>query len=173
MEKLVIKGGKRLCGEVTIGGAKNAAVAIIPAAILVDGPCTIENVPAIKDVTVICGILEELGATVEFLDKYTLRIDCSKVDKYTAPYEMVRRMRASYYLLGALLGRLKKADVAMPGGCNFGCRPIDQHLKGFRALGATVFESSDSDAILAETDGLVGTNIYLDVTNLDLSQKSS
>ena len=166
MEKLVIKGGKRLCGEVTIGGAKNAAVAIIPAAILVDGPCTIENVPAIKDVTVICGILEELGATVEFLDKYTLRIDCSKVDKYTAPYEMVRRMRASYYLLGALLGRLKKADVAMPGGCNFGCRPIDQHLKGFRALGATVLESSDSDAILAETDGLVGTNIYLDVVSV-------
>lgn len=166
MEKLVIKGGKRLCGEVTIGGAKNAAVAIIPAAILVDGPCTIENVPAIKDVTVICGILEELGAKVEFLDKYTLRIDCSKVDKYTAPYEMVRRMRASYYLLGALLGRLKRADVAMPGGCNFGCRPIDQHLKGFRALGATVFESSDNDAILAETDGLAGTNIYLDVVSV-------
>lgn len=166
MEKLVIKGGKRLCGEVTIGGAKNAAVAIIPAAILVDGPCTIENVPAIKDVTVICGILEELGAKVEFLDKYTLRIDCSKVDKYTAPYEMVRRMRASYYLLGALLGRLKKADVAMPGGCNFGNRPIDQHIKGFRALGATVFEPTDSEAIFAETDGLVGTNIYLDVVSV-------
>ncbi len=166
MEKLVIKGGKRLCGEVTIGGAKNAAVAIIPATVLVDGVCTIENVPAIKDVTVICGILEELGAKVNFLDKYTIQIDCSKVDKYTAPYEMVRKMRASYYLLGALLGRLKKADVALPGGCNFGSRPIDQHIKGFKALGATVFDPTESGAILAETDGLVGTNIYLDVVSV-------
>jgi len=166
LEKLVIKGGKRLCGEVTIGGAKNAAVAIIPATVLVDGVCTIENVPAIKDVTVICSILEELGAKVNFLDKYTIQIDCSKVDKYTAPYEMVRKMRASYYLLGALLGRLKKADVALPGGCNFGSRPIDQHIKGFKALGATVFDPTESGAILAETDGLVGTNIYLDVVSV-------
>ncbi len=166
MEKLVIKGGKRLCGEVTIAGAKNAAVAIIPAAVLVDGVCTIENVPAIKDVAVICGILEELGAKVTFLDKYTIQIDCSKVDKYTAPYEMVRKMRASYYLLGALLGRLKKADVALPGGCNFGSRPIDQHIKGFKALGATVFDPTESGAIIAETDGLVGTNIYLDVVSV-------
>ncbi|MBO5930468.1 MAG: UDP-N-acetylglucosamine 1-carboxyvinyltransferase, partial [Clostridia bacterium] len=125
-----------------------------------------ENVPAIKDVTVICSILKELGATVDFLDKYTIRIDCSKVDKYTAPYEMVRKMRASYYLLGALLGRMKKADVALPGGCNFGSRPIDQHIKGFKALGATVFDPTESGAILAETDGLVGTNIYLDIVSV-------
>ncbi len=165
MEKLVIKGGKRLSGEVTIAGAKNAAVAVIPAAILVDGTCTIENIPAIQDVKVICEILQELGATVEFLDKYTLKIDCSKVNKYAAPYEMVRKMRASYYLLGSLLGRMKKADVALPGGCNFGSRPIDQHLKGFRALGATV-EYSDNGSIIAETEGLVGTNIYLDVVSV-------
>lgn len=166
MEKIVIKGGRRLCGEVTIAGAKNAAVAVIPAAILVDGPCIIENVPAIRDVAVICEILKELGASVEFLDKYTIKIDCSKVDKYTAPYEMVRKMRGSYYLLGALLGRLKKADVALPGGCNFGSRPMDQHLKGFRALGATVFESAGNGTILAETDGLIGTNVYLDVVSV-------
>ncbi len=166
MEKLVVRGNKRLSGEVTIAGAKNAAVAIIPATILVDGPCTIENVPAIKDVDVICGILEELGANVEFLDKYTVKIDCSNINKYTAPYEMVRKMRASYYLLGALLGRLKKADVALPGGCNFGSRPIDQHIKGFRALGATVLESMENGTILAETDGLIGTNVYLDVVSV-------
>ncbi len=166
LEKLMIKGGKRLCGEVTIAGAKNAAVAIIPATILVEGPCIIENVPAIKDVDVICGILKELGADVTYLDKYTLRIDCTNVDKYTAPYEMVRKMRASYYLLGALLGRMKKADIAMPGGCNFGSRPIDQHLKGFRALGATIEEPTENGAIIASTDGLIGTDVYLDVVSV-------
>lgn len=166
MEKLVIKGGKRLCGEVTIAGAKNAAVAIIPATILVKGTCIIENVPAIKDVEVICGILKELGAEVEYLDKYTLKIDCTNINKYTASYGNVSKMRASYYLIGALLGRMKKADVAMPGGCNFGSRPIDQHLKGFRALGATVEEPTENGAIIAETEGLVGTNIYLDIVSV-------
>lgn len=167
MEKLVVKGGKRLCGEVVISGAKNAAVAIIPAAILVDGVCIIENIPAIKDVTVICNILKELGAEVEFLDKYTVKIDSSNVNKYTAPYEHVRKMRASYYLLGALLGRIKKADVALPGGCNFGSRPIDQHLKGFRALGAAISDcAEETGAIYAETEGLIGTNIYLDVVSV-------
>ena len=107
LEKLVIKGGKRLCGEVIISGAKNAAVAIIPAALLVDGICIVENVPAIRDVFVICSILEELGAKITYLDKYTIKIDASCVNKYTAPYEMVRKMRASYYLLGALLGKYK------------------------------------------------------------------
>ena len=167
LEKLVVKGGKRLCGEVTISGAKNAAVAIIPAAVLVDGICIVENVPAIRDVEVICSILEELGAEVTYLDKYTIRIDSSCVNKYTAPYEKVRKMRASYYLLGSLLGRVKKADVALPGGCNFGSRPIDQHLKGFRALGATISDCAESTgAIYAETDGLVGTNIYLDIVSV-------
>ena len=141
MEKLVVKGGKCLRGE---------------------------NVPAIKDVEVICGILEELGAKVEYLDKYTIRIDSSDVNKFSAPYEMVRKMRASYYLLGALLGRVKKADVALPGGCNFGSRPIDQHLKGFRALGASVDEERilHTGVVYAETEGLVGTNIYLDVVSV-------
>ncbi len=169
MEKLVVKGGKRLCGEVTISGAKNAAVAIIPAALLVDGICIVENVPAIRDVEVICSILEELGASVTYLDKYTIRIDASNVNKYTAPYEKVRKMRASYYLLGALLGRVKKADVALPGGCNFGSRPIDQHLKGFKALGAKVSDDSEiesSGIVYAATDGLVGTNVYLDVVSV-------
>ncbi len=169
MEKLIVKGGKRLCGEVTISGAKNAAVAIIPAAILVDGICIVENVPAIKDVSVICSILTELGAKVDFLDKYTIKIDSSNVNKYTAPYEMVRKMRASYYLLGALLGRVKKADVALPGGCNFGSRPIDQHLKGFKALGAKVSDDDEigkTGIVCADTDGLVGTNVYLDVVSV-------
>lgn len=169
MEKLVVRGGKRLCGEVTISGAKNAAVAIIPAAILVDGICIVENVPAIKDVEVICSILTELGAKVDYLDKYTIKIDSSSVNKYTAPYEKVRKMRASYYLLGALLGRVKKADVALPGGCNFGSRPIDQHLKGFKALGANVSDDSEIEkngVVYAATDGLVGTNIYLDVVSV-------
>jgi len=167
LEKLVVKGGKRLCGEVAISGAKNAAVAIIPAAVLVDGICIVENVPAIRDVEVICNILKELGSEVTYLDKYTIKIDSSNVNKYTAPYEHVRKMRASYYLLGALLGRMKKADVALPGGCNFGSRPIDQHLKGFRALGAQVSDCAESTgAIYAETDGLVGTNIYLDVVSV-------
>ncbi len=169
MEKLVVRGGKRLCGEVTISGAKNAAVAIIPAAILVDGICIVENVPAIKDVEVICSILTELGAKVDYLDKYTIKIDSSNVNKYTAPYEKVRKMRASYYLLGALLGRVKKADVALPGGCNFGSRPIDQHLKGFKALGANVSDDSEIEkngVVYAATDGLVGTNIYLDVVSV-------
>ena len=166
LDKLLIKGGKRLQGEVTIAGAKNAAVAIIPATILVEGPCIIENVPAIKDVEVICSILKEMGAEVTYLDKYTLRIDCSNVDKFTAPYEMVRKMRASYYLLGSLLGRMKKADIAMPGGCNFGNRPIDQHIKGFCALGATVKQNPENGTIYAETEGLIGTNIYLDVVSV-------
>lgn len=169
MEKLIVKGGKRLCGEVTISGAKNAAVAIIPAAILVDGICIVENVPAIKDVQVICNILTELGAKVDYLDKYTIKIDSSNVNKYTAPYEMVRKMRASYYLLGALLGRVKKADVALPGGCNFGSRPIDQHLKGFKALGAKVSDDDEigkTGIVCADTDGLVGTNVYLDVVSV-------
>lgn len=168
MEKLVVKGGKRLCGEVTISGAKNAAVAIIPAAVLVDGICIVENVPAIKDVQVICSILEELGAKIEYLDKYTIKIDASSVNKHTAPYEMVRKMRASYYLLGALLGRVKKADVALPGGCNFGSRPIDQHLKGFRALGASVDEERilHTGVVYTETEELTGTNIYLDVVSV-------
>ncbi len=163
MEKIVVQGGKRLQGEVSISGAKNAAVAIIPAAILVDGVCVIENVPNIRDVHVIVGIMEHMGAKIEFLDKYTLRIDCSCMDKQTAPQEMVRKMRASYYLLGALLGRFHRAEVAMPGGCNFGSRPIDQHIKGFKALGAKVFCEG---VVKAAADELNGTSIYLDIVSV-------
>lgn len=146
-----------------ISGAKNAAVAIIPAAILVDGVCIIENVPNIRDVHVIVGIMEHMGAKIEFLDKYTLKIDCSNMDKQTAPQEMVRKMRASYYLLGALIGRFHKAEVAMPGGCNFGSRPIDQHIKGFSALGVDV---SCEGVVKASCDKLVGASVYLDMVSV-------
>jgi len=164
LEKLVVKGGKKLCGEVNISGAKNAAVAIIPAAILVDGVCTIENVPDIKDVHVIVQILEEMGATARFLDRYTLELDCRTLHTQTAPGEMVRKMRASYYLLGALLGRYHAANVTMPGGCYFGPRPIDQHIKGFEAMGATVRQ--DGDMIVARAETLRGSSIYLDAVSV-------
>ncbi len=163
MEKIVVRGGKKLRGEVEISGAKNAAVAIIPAAILVDGVCVIENVPNIRDVHVIVGIMEHMGAKIEFLDKYTLKIDCSNMDKQTAPQEMVRKMRASYYLLGALIGRFHKAEVAMPGGCNFGSRPIDQHIKGFSALGVDV---SCEGVVKASCDKLIGASVYLDMVSV-------
>ena len=163
MDKIVVCGGKKLHGEVSISGAKNAAVAIIPAAILVDGVCIIENVPNIRDVHVIVGIMEHMGAKIEFLDKYTLKVDCSCMDKQTAPQEMVRKMRASYYLLGALLGRFNKAEVAMPGGCNFGSRPIDQHIKGFRALGAEV---SCEGIVKASAKELAGSSVYLDIVSV-------
>ncbi len=187
MEKLVIKGGTPLCGEVTISGAKNAAVAIIPAAVLVDGICTIKNVPAIKDVEVICSILEDLGAEILRPDKNTLVIDCRNVNNYTPTPEKVCKMRASYYLLGSLLGRMKKATVALPGGCNFSAgkkmpdadcqeqkkkddgRPIDLHLKGFRALGAITNSDEDIEAsgvVIAEAEKLTGSTIYLDVVSV-------
>ncbi|MBQ4518925.1 MAG: UDP-N-acetylglucosamine 1-carboxyvinyltransferase [Clostridia bacterium] len=164
MEKMVVKGGKKLCGEVTVSGAKNAAVAIIPAAILVDGVCTIENVPNIQDVKVIVSILKNMGASVEYIDAYTLRIDCRNVTKQEKPDEMMRKMRASYYLLGVLLGRFCEANVTMPGGCNFGSRPIDQHIKGFEALGATVHQNGD--AIFATAEKLQGTSVYLDTVSV-------
>jgi len=165
LEKIVVRGGKKLCGEVTVSGAKNAAVAIIPAAILVNGVCVIENVPDIQDVRVLVDILNYMGADVEYDKSNTsLKIDCSNVSKQTAPYDMVRKMRASYYLIGALLGRFKKADVAMPGGCNFGSRPIDQHIKGFEALGAVV-ECND-ESIIAEAKELTGNSVYLDIVSV-------
>ncbi|MBE7035832.1 MAG: UDP-N-acetylglucosamine 1-carboxyvinyltransferase [Ruminococcaceae bacterium] len=164
MEKMVVKGGKKLYGEVTVSGAKNAAVAIIPAAILVDGVCTIENVPNIEDVKVIVAILKNMGASVEYIDTYTLRIDCRNVTKQDKPDEMMRKMRASYYLLGVLLGRFGEANVTMPGGCNFGSRPIDQHIKGFEALGATV--QQNGDVIFATAENLRGTSVYLDTVSV-------
>ncbi len=164
MDKFVVMGGKKLCGEVTIAGAKNAAVAIIPAALLVEGVSIIENVPEITDVYVICKIMEQLGAKVEFLDPHTLRIDSTKLTSFTAPENMVREMRASYYLIGALLGRFNHAEVAMPGGCNFGVRPIDQHIKGFEALGADV--DIKRGFIEAHAKSLKAAHIYMDIVSV-------
>ncbi len=164
LEKLVINGGNPLHGEVYISGAKNAAVAVIPAALLIDGPCRIENVPDISDVKILKDILIQLGAEVQFEDANTLLIDCKNVNTYTAPYEMIKKMRASYYLLGALLGRFNRAEVALPGGCDFGVRPIDQHIKGFEALGASV--ELEYGVVKLHADRLVGSQIFLDVVSV-------
>lgn len=166
MNKFVVNGGKQLNGEVTISGAKNAAVAIIPAVILCDEPCRIENIPNISDVTLIGTILREMGAQVKRVNKSTLDIDPRHIRTYEATTDLVRGMRASYYLLGALLGKFGKAKVLLPGGCNFGVRPIDQHLKGFEALGC-VHEISDGAVDIKTQNGrLTGNNIYLDVVSV-------
>ncbi len=160
MEKLVITGGKRLNGEVFISGAKNAAVAIIPAAIMADGICIIENLPSIEDVESLRSTLNKMGAVCEYIDKHTLKVDSTGNITNCAAFEEVKKIRASYYLLGALLGRFKKAEVALPGGCNFGTRPIDLHLKGFKLLGADVEVSNGIVKVSAEK--LTGTQIYMD-----------
>ncbi|MDE6589983.1 MAG: hypothetical protein K2K53_06505 [Oscillospiraceae bacterium] len=138
MKKYVIHGGRPLYGKVEISGAKNAAVGIIPAALLVQGPCRIENVPAISDVDLLLDILKQLGASVRVLNRTTVEVDCTAVRCQAVPYAAGRKLRASYYLLGAMLGRFGTAEVPLPGGCDFGSRPIDQHLKGLAALGAEV-----------------------------------
>ena len=166
MEKFVVTGGSQLFGEVSISGAKNAAVAIIPAVILCDEPCTIENIPNISDVTLIGKILQTMGAEVKRIDKSTLYIDPTKINTYCAVDEMVRGMRASYYLLGALLGKYGKAKVALPGGCDFGARPIDQHLKGFAILGADHELVNGAIIDLKCQNGLNGNHIYLDVVSV-------
>ncbi len=166
MEKYIINGGKVLEGEVTISGAKNAAVAIIPATILCDEPCRIENIPNISDVTLIAKILQDLGAKVTRVNKSTLDIDPRPINTYCAVGDSVRGMRASYYLLGALIGRFHNAKVAMPGGCNFGVRPIDQHLKGFAALGAQC-DLLNGAIVDAHSDRrMQGTSIYLDTVSV-------
>ena len=168
MEKYVIHGGKPLFGEVNIGGAKNAAVAIIPAAILVDGIVRIENIPLVRDVMIQLEILRELGVGVRMVKKNTVELDCRGLQYCPATSERNQQMRASYYLLGSYLGRFGQAEVTMPGGCNFGgVRPIDQHVKGFEALGATV--ESRSNAVIyahAGENGLQGATIYLDVVSV-------
>lgn len=166
MEKFVVTGGKPLSGKVNISGAKNAAVAIIPAVILCDEPCQIENIPNISDVTLISRILQQMGAKVRRINKSALYIDPTHISTYSAITDLVRGMRASYYLLGALLGKYGKAKVALPGGCNFGVRPIDQHLKGFEALGA---ETRLVDGAIIEAtceNGPVGSHVYLDVVSV-------
>ena len=161
MDKLIVQGRKRLVGEVNISGAKNAAVAVIPAAIMAEGVSVLENLPRIEDVNNLCHTIEKLGGTCTYLDNgHTLKIDCDKGTAHCATFEEVQKIRASYYFLGAMLARYKKAEVALPGGCNFGVRPIDLHLKGFRALCATVEEGNGM--VCAYADRLVGTSIYMD-----------
>ena len=166
MTKYVINGGNQLHGEVEISGAKNAAVAIIPAALMVDGVCRIENMPQISDVTLLLNILKEMGADIRVVNKRTIDIDCTRVGTTRATFDSMRRIRASYYLIGSLLGRFGNAHVAMPGGCNFGgVRPIDQHIKGFTAMGAKM--NIRNGVVSAETTGrLIGTTVYLDVVSV-------
>ncbi|MDE6775067.1 MAG: UDP-N-acetylglucosamine 1-carboxyvinyltransferase [Ruminococcus sp.] len=164
MDKFVIKGGRRLTGEVTISGAKNAAVGILPAVILSDEPCVIENVPTISDVNICIRILREMGADVTFLGNDTYRIDPTGIRSHCVPYETARKMRASYYFLGSLLGKYKKARVSMPGGCPLGARPIDQHLKAFCSLGAEYTLSQGMIDLTA--DKLTGNQIFFDVVTV-------
>jgi len=164
LDKFVITGGKKLSGEVEVSGAKNAAVAIIPATILADGSCRIENIPNISDVTSIIDILYKLGARVKLINKTTLEIDSSNLYAPVVPNELARKMRASSYFLGALLGKYSHAKVAMPGGCDFGVRPIDQHIKGFEALGVNI--SLEHGMVEASSVQLKGNHIYLDVVSV-------
>ena len=164
MDNFVINGGHALFGEVYISGAKNAAVAIIPAALLAEDTVRIENIPKISDVQLIIEILSRMGAEIKVVNKNTLDIDTTNITYQSIPYELTSHFRASYYLIGAMLGRFNKADVALPGGCDFGVRPIDQHVKGFKMLGAQV-EIIDG-VVCAKADKLVGTPVYMDVVSV-------
>ena len=162
MDRYVIHGGRPLHGEIEISGAKNAAVAIIPAALMVDGVCRIENMPQISDVDMLLKILQGLGARVEYLSPSAVEIDCTQVRFTEPPYDLMRKIRASYYFIGSMLGRFGSAKTTMPGGCNFGVRPIDQHIKGMTAMGANV--EVKNGFVYADTpDGrLHGAKVYLD-----------
>jgi len=164
LDKLVINGPTKLKGEVTISGAKNAAVAILPATLLIDGVCTIDNLPDISDVKMSCKILEELGAKITWITDHEIEIDTRNISCTKAPLDMTSKFRASYYLLGSLLGRCKSAEVGLPGGCNLGARPIDQHIKAFEALGAKVEVAQGK--ITAKVKKLVGTSIYMDIVSV-------
>lgn len=166
MVKYIIHGGKPLNGKVQISGAKNAAVGILPATLLVKGVCRIENVPDISDIRLLLQILDEMGAEIRRLSANLLEIDCSHVRDSVAPIELVRRIRASYYLIGAQLGRFGHATVALPGGCNFGPRPIDQHIKGFEAIGAEVKLTGGYVVAKASETGLQGARVNLDVVSV-------
>ena len=166
MIKYVIQGGKPLNGKVTVSGAKNAAVGILPAALLVKGVCRIENVPDISDVRLLLQILDAMGARVRRLSPNTLEIDCTSVSDAEPPADLVRRIRASYYFIGAQLGRFGHAKVALPGGCNFGPRPIDQHIKGFEGIGAEVDFANGFVCAKAPEEGLTGARINLDVVSV-------
>ncbi|MEG1361228.1 MAG: UDP-N-acetylglucosamine 1-carboxyvinyltransferase [Lachnospiraceae bacterium] len=164
MEQYVIKGGNPLVGEVEIGGAKNAALAIVAAAIMTDDTVTIDNLPDVRDVNLILQAIEEIGAKVERVNPHKVKINGSFIKSFDVEYDYMKKIRASYYLLGALLGKYGYAQVALPGGCDIGSRPIDLHLKGFRILGADV--SIQHGQILAKADQLIGTHIYLDKTSV-------
>lgn len=164
MEQYIIKGGNPLVGEVEIGGAKNAALAILAAGIMTDETVTIDNLPDVNDINVLLEAMEGIGATVQRVDRHTVRINGSTIGDLSIDYDYIKKIRASYYLLGALLGKYKKAEVALPGGCNIGSRPIDQHLKGFRALGADV--DIEHGKIIAEAEHLAGAHVYFDVVTV-------
>ena len=164
LEKFVINGGKPLRGQVKISGAKNAAVAILPAVLLADSPCIVENLPNISDVSAMLGAMQTLGASVRLINKTSVEIDPRHVNSFVVSREMAEGMRASSYFLGALLGRMDRAKVALPGGCNFGVRPLDQHIKGFEALGAKItFENGMMDC---KANELRGASVYLDVVSV-------
>ena len=164
MEQYIIKGGNPLVGEVEIGGAKNAALAILAAAIMTDETVLIENIPDVNDINVMLEAIAGIGATVQRIDRHSVKINGSTITGFDIEYDYIKKIRASYYLLGALLGKYKRAEVALPGGCNIGSRPIDQHLKGFRALGADV--DIEHGKIVAEAERLRGTHIYFDVVSV-------
>lgn len=166
MEKLIIKGGARLSGTVEISGAKNAAVAIIPACILLDDKCRLENVPDIQDTKLFIKILQLLGAEVAYVDNNTVDIDCSKIDSFKPSQELTRKMRGSSYLMGSLLGRFGKFVMDTPGGCDFGTRPIDQHIKSFEALGAKIDVTGSVIKGEAIADKLIGEDIYFDIVSV-------
>lgn len=164
MEQYIIKGGNPLVGEVEIGGAKNAALAILAAAIMTDETVLIDNLPDVNDINVMLEAIEGIGAMVERINRHTVKINGGTITDFNIDYDYIKKIRASYYLLGAMLGKYKKAEVALPGGCNIGSRPIDQHLKGFRALGADV--DIEHGKIVAEADVLKGTHLYFDVVSV-------
>ena len=164
MEQYIIKGGNPLVGEVEIGGAKNAALAILAAAIMTDETVLIENLPDVNDVNVMLEAISGIGAMIQRIDRHTVKINGSTIGDFNIEYDYIKKIRASYYLLGALLGKYRKAEVALPGGCNIGSRPIDQHLKGFRALGADV--DIEHGKIVAEAERLRGTHLYFDVVSV-------
>ena len=164
MEKLIINGKTPLKGDVIISGAKNAAVAILPATLLINGICTIDNLPNISDVKIYCDILQDIGAKITWNNEHEITIDTRNINSFNTPLEKTSKFRASYYLIGSLLGRFKHAQVGMPGGCKLGARPIDQHIKAFEALGATVDVAQGK--IIASAEKLVGNSIYLDVVSV-------
>lgn len=164
MDRYVIKGGKPLSGEVEVGGAKNAALGLLAAAIMTDEDVTIENLPDVSDINQLIDAIENIGATVTRTDRHTVTINGSTIKSHVVDYEQMRKIRASYYLLGALLGKMSKAEVALPGGCAIGSRPIDQHLKGFRALGADII--TDHGMVNAQAERLTGSHIFFDVVSV-------